>query len=104
VTTAQQVARSFALQWHQEGLMLYIVLHGKQDQGDGETLSAQQWSQKHFAVASPIEEAIKRSKLAERTFKRRFVAATGLTPIACVQRLRIEDAKRRLVRKTRSRK
>src|SRR5690606_20408043 len=36
--------------------------------------------------------------LAERTFKRRFVAATGLTPIAYVQRLRIEDAKRRLER------
>jgi transcriptional regulator GlxA family with amidase domain len=41
---------------------------------------------------------IKRSKLAERTFKRRFVAATGLAPIAYVQRLRIEDAKRRLER------
>jgi transcriptional regulator GlxA family with amidase domain len=41
---------------------------------------------------------IKRSKLAERTFKRRFTEATGLSPIAYVQRLRIEDAKRRLER------
>ena len=41
---------------------------------------------------------IKRSKLAERTFKRRFATATGLAPIAYVQRLRIEDAKRRLER------
>jgi transcriptional regulator GlxA family with amidase domain len=41
---------------------------------------------------------VRRSKLAERTFKRRFLAATGLTPIAYVQRLRIEDAKRRLER------
>ena len=38
------------------------------------------------------------SKLAERTFKRRFVSATGLAPIAYVQRLRIEDAKERLER------
>jgi transcriptional regulator GlxA family with amidase domain len=36
--------------------------------------------------------------LAERTFKRRFTNATGLTLIAYVQRLRIEDAKRRLER------
>ena len=50
------------------------------------------------AVAHPVEEVIKRSRLAERTFKRRFTAATGLTPIAYVQRLRIEDAKRRLER------
>src|SRR3546814_12061638 len=33
-----------------------------------------------------------------RTFKRRFTAATGLAPIEYVQRLRIEDAKRRLER------
>ena len=36
--------------------------------------------------------------LAERTFKRRFTIATGLAPLAYVQRLRIEDAKRRLER------
>lgn len=41
---------------------------------------------------------IKRSSLAERTFKRRFTVATGLSPLAYVQRLRIEDAKRRLER------
>lgn len=97
-TMAQDVARSFALQWHQDGLTPYIVFEGRRDHGDGEILSAQQWLQRNFAVARPVEETIKRSKLAERTFKRRFVAATGLAPIEYVQRLRIEDAKRRLER------
>jgi transcriptional regulator GlxA family with amidase domain len=41
---------------------------------------------------------IQHSRLAERTFKRRFTNATGLAPIAYIQRLRIEDAKRRLER------
>jgi len=41
---------------------------------------------------------VKRSRLAGRTFKRRFLQATGLTPLAYVQRLQIEDAKRRLER------
>ena len=36
--------------------------------------------------------------LTERTFKRRFTRSTGLSPIAYVQRLRVEDAKRRLER------
>lgn len=40
----------------------------------------------------------RRAGLSERTFKRRFTAATGIAPIAYVQRLRIEDAKRRLER------
>ena len=97
-TTAQQVARSFALQWHQDGLAPYIVFEGRTDHGDGEILSAQQWLSKHFSVANPVEQMIRRSHLAERTFKRRFTSATGLTPIAYVQRLRIEDAKRRLER------
>ncbi|HEY6080298.1 MAG TPA: helix-turn-helix domain-containing protein [Polyangiaceae bacterium] len=97
-TSAQEVARFFALQWHQEGLTPYIVFEGKSDHGDGEIASAQHWLRERFALANPVEEVVKRSKLAERTFKRRFLAATGLTPINYVQRLRIEDAKRRLER------
>lgn len=97
-TVAQEVARSFALQWHQDGLTPFIVFEGRTDHGDAEIQAAQQWLSRHFSVASPVEAMIKRSKLAERTFKRRFAAATGLTPIAYVQRLRIEDAKRRLER------
>jgi transcriptional regulator GlxA family with amidase domain len=95
---AQEVARRFALQWHQDGLTPFIVFEGKLDHGDGEIQGAQQWLSTHFSVASPVEEMIKRSKLAERTFKRRFTAATGLAPIDYVQRLRVEDAKRRLER------
>ena len=97
-TAAQDVVRMFALQWHQDGLTPYIVFEGKIDHGDGEIRSAQEWLGMHFSVANPVEETIKRSRLAERTFKRRFLKATGLTPIAYVQRLRIEDAKRRLER------
>jgi transcriptional regulator GlxA family with amidase domain len=97
-TVAQDVARTFALQWHQDGLAPYMVFEGRTDHGDAEIAGAQAWLQKSFSVGSPVEEMIRRSRLAERTFKRRFVAATGLTPIAYVQRLRIEDAKRRLER------
>lgn len=93
---AQEVARAFALQWHHDGLAPYIVFEGKSDHGDGDIQSAQQWLNKHFTVANPVEEMIRQSTLAERTFKRRFTSATGLAPIAYVQRLRIEDAKRRL--------
>src|SRR5262245_8085755 len=92
-TDAQAVARMYALQWHQDGLAPYITFEGNADHGDAEIESAQRWLRTHFSVASPVDEMIKRSKLAVRTFKRRFTAATGLAPIAYVQRLRIEDAK-----------
>jgi len=39
---------------------------------------------------------VARSGLPERTFKRRFRAATGHTPVGYVQALRIEEAKQQL--------
>ena len=98
VTAAQEVARFFALQWHQDGLTPYIVFEGRRDHGDRAIQAAQDWVASHFQVADPVEQMVRHSGLAERTFKRRFTSATGLAPIAYVQRLRIEDAKRRLER------
>lgn len=98
VTAAQSVARYFALQWHQDGLAPYIVFDGARDHGDAAVLAAQDWLATHFSVGSPVEEMVKRAGIPERTFKRRFTNATGLPPIEYVQRLRIEDAKRRLER------
>ena len=101
-TAAQEVARLFALQWHHDGLAPYIVFEGRTDHGDAAIAGAQAWLVEHFSVANPVEEMIKRSALAERTFKRRFVSATGIAPLSYVQRLRVEDAKRRLERTTAS--
>jgi len=97
-TAAQAVAKFFALQWHQDGLAPYMVFEGRKDHGDAAVKKAQDYIATHFAVANAIEAMIKKTGLAERTFKRRFTSATGLSPIAYVQRLRIEDAKRRLER------
>ena len=97
-TAAQTVARNFALQWHHDGLAPYIVFEGRKDHGDAAIADAQSWLSTHFSVASPVDEMVRRSGLAERTFKRRFTEATGFAPIDYIQRLRIEDAKRRLER------
>lgn len=97
-TVAQELARMFALQWHQEGLAPYMVFEGRANHGDAEIEHAQRWLKTHFSMANPVEEMIRLSQLAERTFKRRFTLATGLSPMVYVQRLRIEDAKRRLER------
>ncbi|HKY94647.1 MAG TPA: helix-turn-helix domain-containing protein, partial [Kiloniellales bacterium] len=97
-TAAQTIARYFALQWHHEGLAPYIVFQGRRDHGDAVVSDAQEWLATRFSVAAPVEEMVKRSGIPERTFKRRFKEATGFAPIDYVQRLRIEDAKRRLER------
>ncbi|KAA2284579.1 GlxA family transcriptional regulator [Arenimonas fontis] len=95
---AQSAARFFALQWHRDGLGPYIVFEGRRDHGDAVILEAQRWLERNYPVPSPVEKMAQRTGLAERTFKRRFQAATGLAPLAYVQRLRVEEAKRRLER------
>jgi transcriptional regulator GlxA family with amidase domain len=97
-TAAQAVARFFALQWHHDGLTPYMVFEGRKDHGDAVVTAAQDWLATHFSVAAPVDEMIRRSGLPERTFKRRFTKAAGVPPIEYVQRLRVEDAKRRLER------
>jgi transcriptional regulator GlxA family with amidase domain len=97
-TAAQGVAKFFAFQRHADGLASYVVFEPATDHGDATIRSAQEWLSGHFSVANPIEQTVKRSGIPERTFKRRFKHATGLAPIEYVQRLRVEDAKRRLER------
>jgi transcriptional regulator GlxA family with amidase domain len=97
-TAAQTIARFFALQWHQDGLAPYMVFDGRRDHGDLAIAAAQDWLAGHFSVVDPLDGMTRRAGLAERTFKRRFTQATGMSPIAYVQRLRIEEAKRRLER------
>jgi transcriptional regulator GlxA family with amidase domain len=97
-TAAQAVAKFFAFQWHADGLSPYLVFEPVTDHGDAAIHQAQSWLSRHFSVANPIEQAARISGIPERSFKRRFKSATGHAPIDYVQRLRVEEAKRRLER------
>ena len=97
-TAAQMVAKIFAFQWHADGFSPYVVFEPVTEHGDAAIQKAQSWLSRHFSVANPIEQAARVSAIPERTFKRRFKSATGHAPIDYVQRLRIEEAKRRLER------
>lgn len=97
-TAAQALAKFLLLQWHTDGQGPYVPFQPPLDHGDAVVRAAQEWLHGHYAVASPVAELVERSGLPERTFKRRFTAATGFAPIAYVQRVRVEEAKRRLER------
>ena len=97
-TAAQLVAKIFAFQWHADGFAPYVVFEPITEHGDAAIQKAQAWLSRHFSVANPIEQAARLSGIPERSFKRRFKSATGHAPIEYVQRLRVEEAKRRLER------
>jgi transcriptional regulator GlxA family with amidase domain len=97
-TTAQAIARFYAFQWHRDGLAPYAVFAPSLDHGDAVIADVQRWIAADPSIGAPVEEMRTRSGLAPRTFVRRFTNATALTPIEYVQRLRLEEAKRRLER------
>ncbi len=79
---AQAIAKFMLLQWHVDGQAPYVVFEAPTDHRDAAILDAQKWLNDYFTVAAPVEEMVKRSGLAERSFKRRFTKATGYSPIA----------------------
>lgn len=95
---AQAMARYMLLRWHAEGQTPYAVFMPAIEHGDSVVLRLQEWLLEHHSVARPVEEMVRLAGLPQRSFKRRFTRATGLSPIAYVQRLRVEEAKRRLER------
>jgi len=94
--SAQSIARFFAMRWHDDGQSPYIGFAPPTGHGDAAVANVQAWLDQNFSMANPVEEMVKRSGVAERSFKRRFTQATGVSPLEYVQRLRIEYAKRRL--------
>lgn len=94
--TAQAIARFMLWEWHRDGQAAFQVFDPPTDHGDAAILAAQRAIAENFAVAAPVEEMVRWSGLAPRTFKRRFKLATSNTPIAYVQRIRVERAKRLL--------
>ena len=93
---ASRVAQVYLLKWHAEGQLPYTPLLRQRPHGDAVVREAEAWLAEHFAESDAIARAIARAAIPERTFKRRFKAATGIAPIAHVQNLRIEAAKRLL--------
>jgi transcriptional regulator GlxA family with amidase domain len=65
---------------------------------DAAVRDLQNWLRIHYAVSSPVDVMTRRSGLSRSSFTRRFKRATGYSPLDYVQRLRVEEAKRRLER------
>lgn len=95
---AQTVARFLLLEWHPDGQLPYMMFMPEREHGDAVVARAQDWLEEHFHTANPVDEMSRHCGLPASTFKRRFLRATGLSPIKYVQQLRIEAAKRRLER------
>lgn len=93
---AMQVARINLFDWSSTSPIAYASLtHGSQA-ADPVIARCQQWAAMNYQAESPVAQMVTLSGLPERTFKRRFAQATGMSPIEYVHTLRLEEAKQML--------
>lgn len=93
---ASRIAQVYLMKWHGEGQLPFTPLCRDRPHGDAVVRASQGWLADHYREPGVVQRVVERSGLTERTFKRRFRAATGSTLIDYVQNLRIEAAKRLL--------
>lgn len=90
---AQEVAKIYLIDWHSAGQQPYALLSRTRQAADPVIGECQTWVAEHYDTHSPVATMVKMSGLSERSFKRRFQKATGLSPLQYVQTLRLEEAK-----------
>jgi transcriptional regulator GlxA family with amidase domain len=95
-TEARRLAKTFVIGDRSEGQLPYAAMVRPRPHGDTVIADCQVWIADHYAAPNPVSRMVARCGLPERSFKRRFRAATGFTPVAYVQTLRIEEAKQLL--------
>jgi transcriptional regulator GlxA family with amidase domain len=91
--TALQVAKLNLIDWHSVGQQPFARLVRARQVDDPAIARCQDWIARRPNVEAPVASMIRVSGLAERTFKRRFGKATGMTPLEYVHALRLEHAK-----------
>lgn len=91
-----QTARFLLIDPPRQAQRPYISFIPKLDHGDAPIRSAQHWLQTHATAEWSVATLADHAGLEERTFLRRFKAATGLRPTEYVQQIRIAKAREAL--------
>lgn len=95
---AMRVARLHLIDWHHFGQQPYATLTRTCKVDDALVVRCQEWVASHYDEDSPVAAMVALSGLPERSFKRRFHRATGMSPLEYVHTLRIEESKHLLER------
>src|SRR5215470_569854 len=93
---AMQTAKALLIETPRAWQSGFAIVPLKTDHTDDAISSAQEWMHTHFAKTFPLDDPARRVGMSVRNFVRRFKVATGDSPLAYLQKLRIAAAKRML--------
>lgn len=94
--TAIFCAKVFQIEMDRKRQSAFIIFKGQKQHGDDVIKKAQNYIESNLQGKISVEELSSRFAVGRRNFDRRFVKATGNTPVEYVQRVKIESAKKAL--------
>ncbi len=93
---AMQSAKAMLIEMPRAWQAGFAIVPLKTEHSDDSISTAQEWLHENFHKTFPLEAPAKRVGMSLRNFVRRFKEATGDSPLAYIQKLRIAAAKRLL--------
>jgi transcriptional regulator GlxA family with amidase domain len=74
----------------------FAIFHIQKDHGDAVIIEAQAYIEAHIDARISFEKLAAQLAVSRRNFDRRFIKATGNTPVEYLQRVKVEAAKKEL--------
>lgn len=92
--TAIFCSKVFQIDLDRKSQSEFIIFSGQKQHGDEMVKKAQTYLEKNLQEKISMEQLSSRFSVGRRNFDRRFIKATGNTPVEYSQRVKIESAKR----------
>ncbi|RTL60704.1 MAG: helix-turn-helix domain-containing protein [Sphingobacteriales bacterium] len=92
--TAIFCSKVFQIDIERQNQSAFSIFTGQKAHGDDVVQKAQVYIEKNISERISVEDLSARLAVGRRNFDRRFIKATGNTPIEYVQRVKIESAKK----------
>lgn len=89
-------SKVFQIEIDRQSQSAFVIFKGQKQHGDEMVKKAQAYIESNLDEKISIEDLSSRFSVGRRNFDRRFIKATGNTPIEYAQRVRVESAKKAL--------
>ncbi|HTF20796.1 MAG TPA: helix-turn-helix domain-containing protein [Chryseolinea sp.] len=100
--TAVYCSKLFQVEIDRQSQSPFIIFNGQKSHGDEIVKKAQDYIESKLDEKISIEDLSSRFAVGRRNFDRRFIKATGNTPVEYAQRVKVESAKKSLERTRKS--
>lgn len=92
--TAIYCSKIFQIDMERNSQSHFLIFETQKNHGDEMVSHAQNYIEEHLAEKISFEELAAELAVSRRNFDRRFIKATGNTPVEYLQRVKVEAAKR----------